>query len=266
VWGSGGPSALWEFPVPVFDFDGVVTDFNAMKQSAQASGVYLGPSANWGYHFVFNLDGTVSIREVTSAGNLPGRSVENGCENLYQNITNETLIGTYSLSDKKIFYAEDTVWVDGTVNGKATVVAARLPVGTYTTDLWINGNIVYDSLDESNGLGLIAQNNIMYIRNLPEDFVINAAMMAQSGRIMRHNYRYWGCAWSSEAIKDSLTIYGSVISNQKSYWNFSGGSGLVSGFVTRSITFNQDAAEEPSPYFPSPEQVTILSWEEEKSN
>lgn len=264
VWGSGGPSGLWEFPVPVFDFDGVVTDFNAMKQAAIDSGVYLGPSANWGYHFVFDADGTVRVYEVTSASNRPGRSVDSGCENLYQGISSENLLGTYDINDTKIFYAEDTVWVDGTVNGRATLVAARLPVGTYTTDMWINGNVEYLSLDETNNLGLIAQNNIIYVRNLPNDFVINAAMMAQSGRIFRHNYHYWSCSWSSWAIRNSLTIYGSVISNQKSYWNWGSGGGLASGFYTRTITFNQDSVEEPSPFFPAPEQVTVLSWDEEK--
>ncbi len=263
VWGSGGPASLWEFPVPFFDFDSVVTDFNLMRQSAQDSGVYLPNSSNWGYHVVFNADGTASVYEVTVAGNRSGWSVENGCENLYQAINSQTLLGTYDLDDNRIIYAEDTVWVDGTVNGDATVVAARLPVGTYTTNMWINGNVVYSTTDGSDNLGLIAQNNIMYVRNLPNEFVINAAMMAQAGRIMRHHYNYWGCSSSSYARRDKLTIWGSVISNQKSYWNFSGWSGLQSGFYERDITFNQNAAEIPSPYFPATSDKGILSWEED---
>ncbi len=261
VWGGGGPSGLWEFPVPQFDFDGVVTDFNAMRAAAQANGVYLAPSSNWGYHMVFRSDGTVDIYEVTSAGNRRGWSVEEGCENLYQRIISQSLIGSYDLDDNKIIYAEDTVWVEGDVRGNTTVVAARLPVGTYTTDMWINDNVEYSTLDGSDNLGLIAQNNIYYARNIPNDFVINAAMMAQAGRIMRHYYNY--CESTSYARRDTLTIFGSVISNQKSYWNYSNYSGLLSGFYYRDITFNQQSATSPSPYFPSTSNVTILSWEEE---
>lgn len=263
VWGGGGPSELWEFPVPFFDFDSVVTDFNAMRQSAQDNGVYLGPSSNWGYHLVFNSDGTVTISEVTSAGNRPGWSVEEGCENLYQRIVSENGLGVYDLEDNLIIYAEDTVWVEGVVEGAVSVVAARLPVESYSTDIWINGNVVYNQSDGSDNLGLIAQNNIIYARNIPDDFIINAAMMAQSGRIMRHHYRYWGCSNSGYARRDTLTIYGSVISNQKSYWNFSNWFGLQSGFYQRDITFNQKASEEPSPYFPATSEMSVLSWQEE---
>lgn len=263
VWGGGGPSALWEFPVPFFDFDSVVTDFNIMKQSAQDTGVYLPTSSNWGYHVVFNADGTVSIYEVTVAANLRGWSVENHCENLYQRIDAQTLLGTYNLDDIKIIYAEDTVWVDGTVRGQTTVVAARLPVGTYTTNLWINGNVEYTTLDGSDNVGLIAENNIIYVLNLPDDFIINAAMMAQDGRILRHHYRYSGCSNYSNARRDKLTIFGSVISNQKSYWNYSSYSGLQSGFYTRDITFNQKSADIPPPYFPATANLGILSWDED---
>lgn len=263
VWGSGGPSELWEFPVPAFDFDGVVTDFSQMKEAAQSSGVYLNSSGAWGYHVVLNSDASLSVYRVTNAANLRGWSVENGCENLYQRIDGQALVGTYSTADNQIVYVEDTVWVDGVVDGNVTIVAAKLPVGSNSTDMWINGNITYEEMNGGDSLGLVAQRNIYYARNLPENFVINGAMMAQSGRIMRHYYRNWWCGYSNEAVKDSLTIFGSVISNQKSYWNYSNYWGLLSGFETREITFNQQTVVEPPPYFPTTSTAKLLSWEEE---
>jgi hypothetical protein len=261
VWGSGGPSELWEYPVPVFDFDGVVTDFNAMRTAAQSDGVYYGPSGAWGYHVVFDTDGTFDVYRVTSASSYTGYSVEDGCHNRRERITGEQLQGTYNVDDNLISYFEDTVWIEGQVRGHSTVVAARLPTSTYTTNMYINGNIEYGTFDGSDNLGIVAQNNIYYVRNIPNDFIINAAMMAQSGRILRRYYGS-GCGYSSWRIRNSLTIYGSVISNQKSYWNFSNYSGLVSGFNTRDINFNQNSADQPPPYFPSTENVGFLSWDE----
>lgn len=261
VWGVGGPQGLWEFPVPVFDFDSVVTDFNAMKTAAQSDGVYYGPSGSWGYRVIFNNDGTFLIYRVTSASNRTGYSVEDGCYSMREAISGQQLLGTYSVDDNRIIYLEDTTWVEGVVSGETTLVAARLPAATFTTDVYINDNLEYDTLDGTTSLGLIAQNNIFYLRDIPNDFVINAAMMAQQGRILRRYYGS-GCGSSSYGIRDSLTIFGSVISNQKSYWNYSGYYGLSSGFEEREITFNQQASDEPPPYFPSTETYRILSWEE----
>lgn len=263
VWGSGGPSDLWEYPVPLLDFGGIVTDFNQMRQAAQSSGVYLAPSSGHGYRISFNSNGSYNVYRVNSAQNIRGISVENGCENLYQRITNETLLGNYFIEDRPIVYAEDTVWVNGTVNGSATVIAARLPVTAYTTNMWIHDNVEYTSFDGSDNLGLIAQNNIYFARDIPDDFVINAAMLSQQGSILRHGYYSSSCSsLASTRIRDSLTIYGSVISNQKSYWNFSTSSGVVSGFEERSISYNQSAAEMPPPYFPDAATYRFLSWEE----
>jgi hypothetical protein len=263
VWGSGGPNELWEYPVPVFDFDSVVTDFNLMRQAAQSNGIHLGPTSGYGYRISLNSNGTFTVYRVNYAYNRRGYSAENGCENLYQDISSQTQLGVYNVEDNKIVYAEDTVWVDGTLDGELTIVAARLPVSSYTTNMWINGNVEYASLDGSDNLGLIAQNNIYYAREIPDDFVIHAAMMAQEGRIMRHHYDVWWCGSSGWAERNSLTVFGSVISNQKSYWNWSSGSYLQSGFETREIDYNQSSAEIPPPYYPSTEKYRFLSWEEE---
>lgn len=264
VWGAGGPQDLWEFPVPIADFDSILTDFNHMRQASQEHGVYLGPSTGHGYRIRFNQNGTFDVFRVNNAQNLRGWNVDTGsCQNLYQNISNQTLLGTYSTDERRIVYAEDTVWVDGTVNGSVTVVAARLPTTAFTTNMWITDSIQYSTYDGSDNLGLIAQNDIIFGRNLPNDFVINAALLAQQGKIFRHYYMNWSCSPSSAwAIRDSLTIYGTVISNQKSYWNYANSSGLLSGFHEREISYNQRSADIPPPYYPDMDHYRFLSWEE----
>lgn len=261
VWGSGGPSSLWQFPVPQVDFNILAVDFSNLRTTAQDSGLYLAPSGAYGYHLVFNSNGSFTVTKVTGANNRRGWSVELGCENLYQQISSEQTVGTYQLVDNPVIFFEDHLWVDGVVNGKTTVVAARFPLDTYDTNIWINNNLTYIAKDGHSNLGLFAQNNIYYALNIPNDFEINAAMLASEGRIIRHHYKYSWCSWYSNAVRNSLTIYGSVISNLKSYWNF--GTGPTSGFRTRDVTYDQNLYFDPPPYFPSQGEYEFISWEEE---
>ena len=258
VWGAGGPSSLWVFPVPPVDFNALALDFSTMKTAAQNNGVYL--AASGAYHILFTSDGNYTVKKVTTAGNQKGWSVESGCENLYQNITGETVLGTYSIVDKPIIFAEDHVWVEGIVNGRVTVVAARFPIDVNKMNIWIPNNLTYIAKDGHSSLGLFAQNNIYYGLNVPNDFAIDAALLAQNGRIIRHNYKVTGCSNYSSAVRNSLTIYGSVISNQKSYWNF--GTGPTSGFRTRTITYDSNLYLNPPPYFPDQGEYEFISWEE----
>jgi len=261
VWGSGGPSALWQYPVPAADFNSLNVDFNTLKATAQASGVYLGPSGSYGYHLVFNTDGTVTITKVTGALNRKGWSVEKGCENLYQTISNQTNVGTYNLAEKQVIFAEDHLWVNGIVNGRVTVVAARFPLTANYMNIWIPDNLTYLAKDGHSSLGLFAQNDIYYGLNVPTNFEINGALLASVGRIIRHNYNYWICSSYSSAIRNSLRFYGSIISNQKSYWNY--GTGPTSGFITRDITYETNLYFNPPPYFPTQGEYEFISWEEQ---
>lgn len=260
VWGNGGPSSLWDFPVPQVDFNSINIDFNTMKTAAQENGIYLGPSGSYGYHLLFTNTGNVQIYRVTSAANRKGWSVEKGCENLYQIISAETLVATYPLADKQLFFIEDHLWVNGIVNGHATVVAARFPIATNFMNIWIPDNLTYIAKDGHSSLGLIAQNDIYYGLNVPTNFEINAALLAQKGHIIRHHYRYGFCSSYSNAVRNKLTIYGSVISNQKSYWNF--GTGPSSGFITRDVTYDTTLYLDPPPYYPAQGEYEFISWEE----
>jgi len=261
VWGSGGPSNLWQYPVPAIDFASLNVDFNTMRTSAQANGLYLGASGALGYHITFLSNGSYTVRRVTSATNQRGYSVENGCENLNQLITASTTIGTYTIAQRPLIFAEDHLWVDGIVHGKVTVVAARFPLNVNFMNIWIRNNLTYISKDGHSNLGLFAQNNIYFAKDIPNNFEINGALLASAGRIIRHHYNYSGCSSFSNAVRNSLTIYGSIISNQKSYWNF--GTGPSSGFVTRTITYDANLYFDSPPYFPTQGEYEFISWTEQ---
>lgn len=266
VWGNGEIDELWNFPVSPIDFESIKVNFSDMKTSAQSEGLYLGPSGEQGYHLVFSADGNVTIYKVTGVEGVNVYSIENGCENLNEIITSQNAIGTYPLSENSILFIEDTVWVEGVVNGKTTVVAARFPLGTYNINILLPGNITYLAKDGNHKLGLVAEKDIIITRDVPEHFEMNGAMLAQDGRIIRHHYHYFGCrSTGNTALKNELTLFGSLISDKKSYWNFSSGpKSPASGFVKSSLNYDATNFTEPPPFFPTSTQFTFISWEEIK--
>lgn len=264
IWGEGGSPDLWKFPVGAIDFKSIPLNFNTMMTQAQQSGVYLGASGSYGYHIIFNDDGTYTISKITKADSTDGWSVENGCETLFQEIKQEQNIGTHQISQKNLIFAEDHLWIDGVVKGKVTVVAARFPLDINHMNIWINNNTTYQAKDGSSNLGLIAQNDIIFPLDIPNTYEINGALFAHGGKVIRHNYKE--CGNNPHAVRSQLIIYGSIISNLKSYWSYGQGPGYeggpASGFAHRDIIYDSALNNNPPPYFPSQGNYQLLSWEE----
>ena len=270
IWGSGGLQSLWSYPVNQIDFDSIKVSFNEMKSAAQSEGLYLGPSAAQGYHITFTEDGNVSIYRVTGVSNIRGHSIELGCENLYQQIESEVAVGVYSVSATPIIFAEDHIWVDGVINGKATVVAARFPLGTFNSNIWLVNNMTYLERDGNHKLGLVAEKDLIIGLHTPETYELNAAVLAQNGRVIRHGYGVNSCnnALGRDKIKDHFKLYGSLISNQRSYWNYSAQPpGMsASGFELSTLDYDPTNYGDPPPYFPAYGSYEFLSWKEVRSD
>lgn len=265
IWGNGGPQELWQFPVPMLDFDSINVDFNQLKSEAQSTGLYLAPSGKQGYHIVFNSNGTFNVNIVNTAQSVKGYSFEFGCENIVQDIKNEQQIGTFNVSDSPIIFVEDDVWVDGTLNGNTTVAAGRFPIDTNNADIVILDNLVYLDKSGAHRLGVVSQKDIVIGLEVPEELEINGGLLAQKGRVIRHHYKQQQCSNGNgqHAVKQELTLYGSVISNLSSYWNFSSGPGVpASGFVKTTISYDPFLEDSPPDYFPSYGGFELLSWKE----
>ncbi len=266
IWGEGQDQSLWKFPVPVIDFNSIAFDFGKMRSDAQNHGLYLPPSGTYGYNLVFNSDGTATIYKVTAADGYEGWTIEDGCKNRREIIKSQTLISTYNLADAPIFFIEDNIWVQGVVNGRTTVVAARFPLETYQTNVWLPDNLTYLAKDGNHKLGLIAEKDVIFTRDVPEYFDLNAAILAQNGRTIRHHYNQQGCrvgGQGTDSQKNEFNFYGSLISNQRSYWNFSSSPGSpASGFVKTTLDYDPTNYGDPPPYFPSYGTYQFLSWKE----
>lgn len=261
VWGSGPNFSLWQYPTQPIDFNAITFDLGQMRDASMISpGYHRGASGGRGYHVVYNSNGTFNIYRINSTSSYNGMDDQYVCAAREQRITGETLLqSNVPVPTNSVIFLEDNVWVEGVIKGKTTLTAAKYPFGP-VTNILINNNLTYPTLDGQNNLGLIAHDNIYLIRDLPPNTVINAALIAQNGTIARFIYNA-GCN-GSNSVKNSLTIYGAMIANKKSYWNY----GNQSGFTTRTITYDNNLLYNPPPYFPSQGDYEFISWEEIKGN
>jgi hypothetical protein len=258
VWGSAPQSVqnFWQFPVPSVDFSSVTSDLAVMKSSAQTSGIYLPPSNKQGYSLVFNNDGTVTVYKVTSLlSNPTGWDTSGNAHNEYVDYNKRTLQFTSSMPAGGVIYIEDKVWVEGTVRGRATVVAAQLPYNSSTAPtIYIPKNIIYAAKDGSNVLGLIAQKNIVVTYHAPSDIEIDAAIISQNG----------GCQffYYSGNIKNSITIFGAIMTFHQWTWTWVDSFGNdISGYSSTYNNYDTNLLYNPPPYFPlSSSGYQLLSW------
>lgn len=264
IWGSGGPQSLWSFPVNSIDFNTISLDYVAMKQEAQNNGVYLLPSGAFGYHIIFAANGSYNVYRVSNVRTEDGWNVEDGCVTLNEIIRTEQFVGTYQTSEKQLVFAEDNLYINGVVNGNITVVAAKFPLDINKMNIWIYNNLTYTAKDGSSRLGIVAQNDILFPQDLPQIFEINAAMYAQKGRVLRNSYKVQHCVNGPGAVRQQLVIYGSIVSNMKSYWTYGQGEleGPTSGFSHPDIIYDSSLLYNPPPYFPTTGTIELISWEE----
>jgi hypothetical protein len=258
VWGSASQSVqnFWQFPVPAVDFSSVTSDLAEMKAGAEDSGIYLPPSNAQGYSMVFNSDGTVSVYKVTSLlSNPTGWDTSGNAHNEYIDYNNRTLQFTNPIPNNGIIYAEDKIWVEGTVKGRVTVVAAQLPYNASTAPtIYIPNNIIYSAKDGSDVLGLIAQKDIVVTYHAPNNIEIDAAIISQNGAAQFFYY--------SGNIKDSITIYGSIMTFAQWTWTWVDGSNNnISGYSNTYSTYDSNLLYGPPPEFPlSTSGYQLLNW------
>lgn len=272
VFGNGPNQQLWSFPEPQIDFAGIATDFGSLKTKAQAQGLYLpryssgnsNGSAYWkGYHLIFNANGTVTIRRVIATTRLdvtPVNSSDDSTDRIL--IHNENSYSTYTIpSSCGLIFVEDNVWIEGTIPSKVTVVAANITNSNVVANAYLTDNIVYASADGTDGLTLIAQNNILIAPDAPQNMTLNGIFVAQTGAFGRNLY---DCPSSYEP-RGSLTILGSTVSNKRTGTKWINGCGWSDGgFQTRVDAFDRKLSTNPPPFTPVVSvDYSFVDWREQ---
>lgn len=260
VWGDASQAVknFWQFPVPAVDFSSLTSNLSSMKSSAQGGGIYLPPSNTKGYSLVFNSNATVSVYKVTSLTSNPtGWDVNWIAHNEDIDYNARSLQYTVNLPSNGIIYIEDNTWVEGTVNGRVMVAVAKLPyVASTAPNIYIPKNVLYQAKDGTSVLGLLAQKNIVVTYYAPTNLEIDAALISQNGSAQFFYYP------RGSAIKNSITIYGSIMTFGQWTWTWVNGSGNnVSGYTTTNSTYDSNLLYSPPPGFPlSSSSYKQLNW------
>jgi len=258
-----------EFPVPAVDFDGIISDLSTIKTKAQSDGRYFAASGYSGYLVEFLTNDTFNLYTVRSLF-----SPHSSCTNYLSqddwgswSIDSTSLLGTYTNPTNGLIFIEDNVWVSGQINNaRITLAAGRFPdTPSNRRSITINNDLKYTNYDGSDVISLIAQNNINIGLVSEEDLQIDAALIAQHGRVGRYYYigpynsdgNKPGC--SPNDIKSIITLNGMIGSKNRYGFAYTDGN----GYTTRSINYDANLLYSPPPDFPlTSDRYEVISWEE----
>ena len=278
VFGAGPNQTLWSYPTPQVDFTAIQANFSALKATAQSSGLYLprysSGAANTnngsrGYHLIFNSNGTVTVRRVSTETNVPSIPVDNqtvttpqpdysliSSEASYSN--SQVINGTYTLpANCGLIFVEDNVWIEGTIPSEVTVVAANVTTSGVTPNILLPNNITYSTPSGTSGLTAISANDVLITPNSPTNMTLNGIFVAEGGAFGRNYYgedptgSYYTCPNSYEP-KGTLTIHGTTVSNDRTGTKWLNGCpyGAAAGYQTRVDAFDRQLSTSPPPFTP----------------
>lgn len=247
------------FPVPALDFAGMTQDLNTIRSLASSSGVYATSSGASGFDLLLNASGTYSLYKVTSLLAVPKHCSDSGQAGWGTwSINSETLIKSGAIPANGLFFFEDHVWVRGKINGsRVTVASGRFPDNASTrTSITVNQDLLYTNYDGRDVIALIAQNNINTGMASADTIRIDAALIAQNGRVGRY---YYESDCSPYDHRDTLTSYGMIATNQRYGFAYTDGT----GYETRNLVYDSNLLYGPPPSFPlTTSQYSQISWQE----
>ena len=251
-----------QFPVPAVDFDGITMDLADMQIDALANGFHRLSSGALGYHVVLKTNDTFDLYKVNGLLTPPS-----GCQNTQDgddwgtwsvDANNQESLGNFDFPENGIMFFEDNIFVDGQIDtARLTIVAASLPDDSHNRkSITINNNLLYTSYSGTDVIGLIAQKNINIGLMSENNLRIDAALVAQNGRVGRY---YYSSDCFPYHIRQSLTLWGMIATNQRYGFSYTDDT----GYQIRNLNYDGDLLYNPPSSFPLTSwQYLTLSWEE----
>ncbi len=259
-----------DFPVAAVDFNGVTTDLILIRDEASAEGIYLAnetyeaeqcgwiwsgwPPPLWdyqcstenvpveGYHITLRTDDQVEIRRVLDYSTYS-----------YQ-IEDETEAEVFDIPENGLMFFGDHVWVDGQVDtAQVTIASADIESAGNETNIYINNDVLYTNKDGQDVIGLIAENDITVGLYSEDNLEIDAALLAQKGRVGRDHY-----GSGSYRIRDEITVFGSLATSQRYGFAWTDGT----GYQIRNLYFDNNLLYTPPPFFPTGTVYELDLWED----
>ena len=254
---------LFIYPSPPFDFNAITVDLAQMKNFSQNNGgIYLPPSPSGkGYHLKFFKDALTNQEKfeawvITGLSKTYAYSYEEDWHYDYFTITGEYLYGTYNVPQHcSVIFVEDNLWLEGTISGKVSLASANISNPGVDTDVVLIGNVDYSTTDGTDGFTLIGERNILIGPQSPDYMKLRGIYIAQKGRFGRNHY--------PGNVRQSLEIYGSVVSNGRVGTQWTSGSQVISGYLSRETYFDSNLVYNPPIFTPFIDtDFKILQWEE----
>lgn len=225
VTGNGTFESGYTENQPTIDFNQLLTTMDDIMLKAKASSSYFPPSGAYGYR-VTVAGGSVQVDKVTG-GITTGEFVT-------------TPVTSMAIPSSGVLYFADSIFLSGSYSVPVTIVADG--------DIYLTGDYAPLDLASSATSGLIARNNIIvpsWYKSVKENLTINAAMLAQSGRIYADI--------KQGVIRDRINVTGAL-----SYFDSGGVFGTVdkftgqpvSGFRQNVYTYDQRLSLYPPPMYP----------------
>ncbi len=251
-----------QFPVPAIDFLGFTTDLATIKTNAQASGRYFGASGALGYRVLFKTDDTFDLYRVNNITATPNNCSETttgwGTWSIRTTNGSQTFIANYAIPANGLIFVEDNVWAEGQINSaRVTLAAGKFPDNAATRpNIMINNNLLYTNYDGQDVISLISQGNINAGLSSASTMRVDAALVAQNGRVGRYHYSS-NCGTGYQRTK--ITLYGMIASNQRYGFAYTDDT----GYAERDIIYDANLLYGPPPSFPlTGDQYQIVFWQE----
>ncbi|MBI2121000.1 MAG: hypothetical protein HYT94_05250 [Parcubacteria group bacterium] len=269
--------------------------------AGQTYGCYFAPSggSGKGYRAKFLSDGRMELYRVTATrptweyGSAAGWRQENTLI-----LTDTPVAGSpFTLpTGCPLIFVEDNLWIEGTVKGKISIAAANL--GAANPDLVFSGNVDYTTLDGSDGLLALGENRVLVPLDSPDNMTVRGIFIAQKGYFGRHCFRQapdgTGCGQSAPCNtagsrncrvpvsqpkpdsfcgndyrncvkRNSMTIYGTVVSSGRVGTKWSCGGSYCSGYNSRTDSYDSKLANDPPPLTPPiSDTYKFLQWSQER--
>jgi hypothetical protein len=265
-----------EFPVPAVDFAGMTSNLADLKAKGQEpEGYYFSSSGKLGYKIVLKTNDTFDLYKVKKLKSVPDSSCTNvanqdgwGTWSIKNTGNAIKFLGNYDFPENGVVFLEDNVWVEGQIDeARITIAAGKFPdVPSNHRSITVNNDLKYTNYDGTDVIGLIAQGNINAGMYSQDNLRVDAALIAQNGRIGRYYYRpaynYWfwnypGCAPYDS--RDTIDLYGIIATNLRYGFAYTDGT----GYETRNINYDGNLLYGPPPEFPlTSDQYEPVSWEE----
>jgi hypothetical protein len=258
-----------ELSVQTVDFVGLTQDLAAIRTLATTSGVYATSSGAFGWELVMNTTSSYTIYKVTALRAVPRSTCTNsqgqagwgtwtvGTRSLWKN---------GSMPTSGIFFFEDNLWVRGKVSStRATIATGKFPVSSSTwTSITVNQDLLYTNYDGKDAIQLIAQNNLNVGLYSSDTIRIDAALIAQNGRVGRYYYPPPTGGGSQQKCapyhtRTKLTSFGMIATYQRYGFAYTDDT----GYITRELVYDGNLLYAPPPAAPeTSDQYEQISWDE----